>query len=553
MELTNMATDDIKPVPEEPVRHEDGDISRYRVERYPVKELPYTTQSICPECFLSDDEVHVIDATLYEDNGKVMYKKTCEKHGEFIDVYWGDVDLFKKAQKWWYKSVGLDNPRTETVKGCPEDCGQCPEHKSHTALALLDVTNRCNLRCPICFAVAAEGGTVYEPEPQEVFDMLKNLRSNLPVPAPAVQFAGGEPTVSKNLPQYIKWAKQLGFRHVQIASNVIRIGKSKEYLQELRDAGLSTIYMQFDGVTPGPYLAARGTDLLPLKKQAIQNAREVGMESLVLVPTVVRGVNDDQLGDIIQFAVDNRDVVRCVNFQPVSITGRIDHAARHEMRITIPDAIHLIEEQTGGKIPASEWYPVPSMMPVGRALGLIKGGPELELSSHFACGMSTFIFIDDDGSYKPITEVIDVDKFLVLLEEIANLFADQKKAASARAKAKLAAGVRHIKKKGILKDLLSAFLNRGDYDSLAQFMRRVIMLGMMHFQDPYNFDLERIQHCDINYAVPDGRIIPFCTMNTIHRSRVEEKFSKPIEEWRRGHKPTQVEEDSINKPYTSSQ
>ncbi len=547
-----MATDEVKRIPEVPVTHEDGGpISRYHVERYPVKELPYDTESICPECFLTDDKVHVIKATLYEEDGKVMYKKTCEEHGEFIDVYWGDAEMFKRAQKWWYKSIGLDNPRTETVKGCPEDCGQCPEHKSHTALALLDVTNRCNLRCPICFAVAAEGGTVYEPEPQEVFDMLKNLRSNLPVPAPAIQFAGGEPTVSKHLPQYIKWAKQLGFRHVQIASNVIRIGKSKEYLQELRDAGLSTIYMQFDGITPDPYLAARGTNLLPLKKQAIQNAREVGMESLVLVPTVVRGVNDDQLGGIIEFAVENRDVVRCVNFQPVSITGRIDHTARHEMRITIPDAIHLIEKQTGGRIPHTEWYPVPSMMPVGRALGLIKGGPDLELSSHFACGMATFIYIDDDGGYRPITDLIDVDKFLVLLEEIANLYADGARGASTRAKAKLAAGARHIKKKGLIKDLLSAFLNRGDYESLAKLMRRIIMIGMMHFQDPYNFDLERVQHCDINYSVPDGRIIPFCTMNTIHRSRVEEKFSKTIEEWRTGHKPNQVEEESISKPYSS--
>jgi uncharacterized radical SAM superfamily Fe-S cluster-containing enzyme len=548
-----MATDDeIIRIPQKPIKHEDGGpISRYRVERHPFRELPFSTQSICPECLLTDDKVHVIDATLYEENGKVMYKKTCEEHGEFIDVYWGDVEMFNKAQKWWYKTVGLDNPRTETVKGCPEDCGQCPEHKSHTALALLDVTNRCNLRCPICFAVAAEGGTVYEPEPEEVLEMMRNLRRNLPVPAPAIQFAGGEPTVSKHLPQYIKWAKELGFRHVQIASNVIRIGKSKEYLQELRDAGLSTIYMQFDGVTPGPYLEARGTDLLSLKKQAVQNAREVGMESLVLVPTVVRGVNDDQLGDIIQYAVDNRDVVRCVNFQPVSITGRIDHAARNEMRITIPDCIHLIEEQTGGKIPATEWYPVPSMMPVGRALGLIKGGPDLELSAHFACGMSTFIYIDDDGDYKPITDVIDVDKFLLLLEDIANLYANEARGASKRAKAKLAAGARHIKKKGLIKDLLSAFLNRGDYDSLAKLMRRVIMIGMMHFQDPYNFDLERVQHCDINYSVPDGRIIPFCTMNTIHRSRIEKKFSKTIDEWRSGHKPNQVEEESISKPYTS--
>ncbi|MHA1138135.1 MAG: tetraether lipid synthase Tes [Candidatus Thorarchaeota archaeon] len=548
-----MATDEIKPIPEKPIKHEDGgDLSRYHVEKYPVRSLPYKTESICPECFLTNDEVHVIDATLYEEDGKVMYKKTCEKHGEFIDIYWGDAEMFKQAQSWWYKSVGIDNPHTESVKGCPEDCGLCPEHKSHTALALLDVTNRCNLRCPICFAVAAEGGTVYEPDPEQVLEMMRNLRRNLPVPAPALQFAGGEPTVSKHLPLYIKQAKQLGFRHVQIASNVIRIGKSKEYLQELRDAGLSTIYMQFDGVTPGPYLEARGTDLLPLKKQAIQHAREVGMESLVLVPTVVRGVNEDQLGDIIKFAIDNRDVVRCVNFQPVSITGRIDHDARKEMRITIPDCIHMIEEQTGGKVPKEAWFPVPSMMPVGRALGLIKGGPELELSCHFACGMSTFLFFDEDGSYAPITDVIEVEKFLVLLEEIANLMADEKRAASKRAKAKLAAGARHIKKKGILKDLLNAFLDRGDYDSLAQFMRRIIMLGMMHFQDPYNLDLERVQHCDINYAVPDGRIIPFCTMNTIHRSRVEAKFSKPIEEWRKGHKPSKVEEESISKPYTAA-
>jgi uncharacterized radical SAM superfamily Fe-S cluster-containing enzyme len=219
------------------------------------------------------------------------------------------------------------------------------------------------------------------------------------------------------------------------------------------------------------------------------------------------------------------------------------------MRITIPDAIHAIEEQTGGRIPATEWYPVPSMMPVGRALGLIKGGPDLELSSHFACGMATFIYIDDDGDYRPITDLIDVDKFLILLEEIANLYADGARAASKRAKAKLAAGARHIKKKGLIKDLLGAFLNRGDYESLAKLMRRIIMVGMMHFMDPYNFDLERVSHCDINYSVPDGRIIPFCAMNTIHRSRIEEKFSKPIEEWRKGHKPTQVEEDSISKPY----
>ena len=545
-----MATDEVKPIPEEPLTH--GNVSRYHVETHPEKELPYTTQSICPECFLEHDEVNVIDATLYEEDGKVMYKKTCEKHGEFIDVYWGDADMWRKAQKRWYKTVGLDNPRTKTVKGCPEDCGQCPEHKTHTALALLDVTNRCNLRCPICFAVAAEGGTVYEPSPEEVLEMMRNLRRNLPVTTPALQFAGGEPTVSKHLPQYIKWAKQLGFVNVQIASNAIRIGKSKAYLQELRNAGLSTIYMQFDGVTPEPYIAARGSNILPVKKQAIQNAREIGMHSLILVPTVVRGVNEDQVGGIIEFAVENRDVIRCVNFQPVSITGRIDYDARKEMRITIPDVIKLIEEQTGGRIPASEWFTVPSMMPLGRGLGFIKGSPRLELGTHFACGMSTFIYIDDDGSYRPITDLIDIDRFIDLFVDISNIYADKKKGASKRAKAKIAAGLRHVKDRGMLKGLVSLFLKTGDYESLSEFMKRIIMIGMMHFQDPYNLDLERVQHCDINYAVPDGRIIPFCTMNTIHRSRVEKKFSVPVKEWRAGHKPTKVEEDSLSKPYTGA-
>ncbi|RDE13715.1 MAG: radical SAM protein [Candidatus Thorarchaeota archaeon] len=542
---------EVTRVPETDVTHTtDGkDISRYHVSKHEIKSLPYTTKSICPECLLTDDQVHVIDATLYEEDGKVMYKKTCPKHGEFLDVYWGDAEMFRRAQTYWYKTVGLDNPRTKTVEGCPNDCGQCPEHQSHTALALLDVTNRCNLRCPICFAHAAESGTVYEPTPEEVLEMMRNLRRNMPVPAPAIQFAGGEPTVSKNLPQYIRWAKQLGFRHVQIASNSIRIGKSLEYAKELADAGLSAIYMQFDGVTPEPYLTARSTNLLPIKMKAIENCRKVGLDAVVLVPTVVRGVNDDQLAKIVEFAVENRDVVRCVNFQPVSITGRIDHDKRKEMRITIPDVIHKIDEQTSGRIPVSAWYPVPAMMPVGRALGLMKGIPQLELSSHFACGMATFLFIDEDGSYEPITNVIDVDKFLGVLTDIANLYADKKSGASKRAKAKLVGSVRYIKKKGIMKDLLTAFLNRGDYESLASFMHRIVMLGIMHFQDAYNFDLERVQQCDVNYAVPDGRIVPFCTMNTIHRSRIEKEFAMPLSKWQKTRDPSQVEVESITKPY----
>jgi uncharacterized radical SAM superfamily Fe-S cluster-containing enzyme len=460
-----------------------------------------------------------------------MFKKSCPEHGEVIDVYWSDVKLFKRALEYWYESVGLDNPRTEVVKGCPLDCGICPNHLSHTALALVDVTNRCNLQCPICFA-AADSGYVVEPTMEEMYGILKNLRSNRPVPTPAVQFAGGEPTVSENLIAIIKMAKDLGFPHVEIATNGIRIANSLDYARKLKDAGLSTLYFQFDGLTPKPYIAARGKDLFPKKLQTIENCRRAGLHSIVLVPTLVRDINDDQVGGIIDFAVKNVDVVRCINFQPVSITGRINHEERKAMRITIPDLIHLTEEQTDGIIKPEDWFPVPSMLPVGRTLGLVRGSPSLELSCHPACGSSTFIVVEDDGTFQPITNYINIEKFLKTMDSVTNDLTSQKRLSKTKAKARLIASVRHFKKRGLVKDLLSAFVSRGDYSSLADFMRRVIMIGGMHFQDPYNIDLERVQRCDVNYGLQDGRIIPFCTMNSIHRPYVEKQFAMTVKEWK---------------------
>ncbi|MHA1917302.1 MAG: tetraether lipid synthase Tes [Candidatus Ranarchaeia archaeon] len=533
-----------KPKPVEELKHID--LERYVIRKYEQRPLPYDTKSICPECLMSKEEVNVITATLYEENGKVMYKKTCPEHGEWIDTYWGDAELFKKAMGRWYISVGLDNPRTEVKLGCPMDCGICPEHKTHTALALVDVTNRCNLRCPICFANAAESGMVLEPSLDELTKILENLRGNLPVPAPAVQFTGGEPTVYEKLPEIITIAHDLGFANVQIASNGIRIANSLDYAKKLKEAGLSTIYFQFDGLSPEPYIAARGVDLWEKKLKALDNCRESGLHSIVLVPTLVRGVNDHQIGGLVDFAAKNNDIVRCVNFQPVAITGRINHEEREQMRITIPDLIHKMEEQTNGKIKAEDWFPVPAMLPIGRALGILKGLPQLELACHPACGMATFIVIDEDGKgYKPITHYIDVDKFIAVMEKANNNLVKNTKISKMAAKANLLNSLRYLKG-GIIKDVVSGFVGKGDYGSLGDLMRRVIMIGAMHFQDPYNFDIERVQHCEIHYGIPDGRIIPFCSMNTIHRDPIEQKLAIPIEEWRQKKKNlTNVEKGSL--------
>ena len=195
------------------------------------------------------------------------------------------------------------------------------------------------------------------------------------------------------------------------------------------------------------------------------------------------------------------------------------------MRITIPYAIRLIEEQTGGLVRKSDWYPISSMLPLGRAIGLMKGPPELELSAHFACGMATFLVFDERGTPRPITEMIDLDGFLGALKEVCNLYAKGKLFACIRSKLKLSLAFRHLKEKAFASDIISNLLKRGDYESLANLMDDVIMLGMIHFMDPWNLDLERLRSCDIHYGSPDGRIIPFCAYNNIYRSEVEMVFS----------------------------
>ena len=496
------------------------------MEKMEQKTLPYTTRSVCPEC------LKVIEATIYDEDGKVMIRKTCAKHGEYKDVYWSSVKEFHRAFKFAYDGLGLDNPRTETVDGCPNDCGLCPSHKTHTCLALIDVTNRCNLTCPICFAHAATAGYVYEPSLEEIKGMLKNLRSNRPVPTPAVQFAGGEPTMRADLPEIIRAAKEAGFPHVEIATNALLLTK-KGYPKQLVEAGLSSVYMQFDGTTPEPYLAARGANLLPQKLKALERCREEGLHSIILVPTVVKGINDHQIGDIIRFAVENHDIIRCVNFQPVSITGRIDYDKRQEMRFTIPDLMREAEEQTGGIIKQSDWFPVPFVVPLARALGERSGSPAVEFSTHPACGQATFLIIEDDGSYVAISEYVKVEQFIGSLEKMSIDFARGRRLrGNLRG---IISAMRFFKKKGLLFNLVNSVLRKKDYDSLAEFMTRIIMIGSMHFQDPYNFDLERLERCAIHYAIPDGRIVPFCAMNSLHRQKIEKQFAIPVEEWKRRH------------------
>ncbi|MEM0095970.1 MAG: radical SAM protein [Candidatus Bathyarchaeia archaeon] len=485
----------------------------------------YST-SVCPEC------LNRVPMKIYEENGVIYLEKTCPEHGKFEDVYWGDAELFKWIYGGWYNAkysgTGLENPHMKPVKGCPYDCGLCTQHKSHTVLGIIDVTNRCNMACPVCFAYAGAVNYVYEPSYEQIVNMIKLLRNNKPWACNALQFSGGEPTIRNDLPNLVAEAKKAGITHVEVNTNGLRLAEDLDYFKKLLDAGVSTLYLQFDGLREEIYKKTRGrTDLVQVKQKVVENARKVGLDSIVLVVTLAKGINDKDLGDIIRYAVQNHDVVRCVNIQPISMAGRARKDEMRKMRITVPDAIKLIEEQTNGKITRWDWRPVNWPVPVSKGMEIVKNRVYPEFTMHPMCGAATFIVVEEDGTYKPITQYVDVDKFAEIFWDI---YYTGLKGKRTMAKMKLLEFLPMVKSplvRGLLKDVIT----KGSYEALGKFMRRIVMIGIMHFMDVWNFDLDRVQKCVIHYATPDGRIVPFCTYNSFHRSAVEKQFAIPVSEW----------------------
>ncbi len=503
------------------------------------KGLPKKTTTLCPEC------LKVIHADIFERDGKVMISKTCPEHGDFEDVYWSDVELYLKAEDWAFDGIGVENPQVKASKGCPFDCGLCDIHTSHTALANLDLTNRCNMKCPICFANANDAGYVYEPTFEQVTEMLKTLRAERPVPCAAVQFAGGEPTIYPKVIEVIEKARELGFPQIQIATNGLRMAQEEGFTQRMYEAGMHTIYLQFDGLREENYIAARGRPLLDVKMKAIESVRNTKPDqmSIVLVPTIVNGLNDDQVGEIINFAIENRDVIRSVNFQPVSFTGRIDQEERLAGRFTLPDLVQRAGEQTGITT-KDDWYPVPIVTPISEFISVLTGDPKMAFTPHPHCGLATYLFIDENGKAVPITRFIDIDGLMGDLYELAH------KSEGKKLKLPLKLKAFNLIRKHFKKDeapeglnalkfvkLMESLLSTEDKEALAEISWDLMMIGGMHFQDGYNYDIERVKRCVIHYVTPDNMIIPFCAYNSgpVYRTEVEKKHSVPLDEWRAKH------------------
>ncbi|MDG7041445.1 MAG: radical SAM protein [Nitrososphaerota archaeon] len=497
------------------------------------KTLLRRTKSICPECN------RILDAEVFERGDRVYIGKTCPVHGYFEDVYYGSYDVYKRFSKYARDGRGVSNPttRAETVN-CPANCGLCTNHLSHTGLANLVVTNRCDLNCWYCFFYAEKAGYVYEPSIEQIRRMARNMLGEKPTRGVAVQLTGGEPMVREDIVEIIKAVKEEGVTHVQLNSDGIILSQSPEKCKSVREAGVNTLYVSFDGVSPktNPKNYWEFPSLL-------ENCRRVGL-GMVLVPTVINSVNDMEVWDMVRYAASNMDIVRGINFQPVSLVGRMPKAQRDKFRITIPDVIKKIDEQSGGQISVDDWFPVPASMPFSNFVEAWTGKTQYELSTHFACGAATYVF-KDGATYVPISRFVDIDGMLKFLDDKADSIRSGKNKYLVGAEV-LTGLNRYINRRKMpsglnLGRMLFSALIRHDYSSLGQIQEKALFLGMMHFMDKYNYDAERVRRCDIHYLTPDDRIIPFCSYNVIpewYRDRIQRRFSMSIEEWEKANGKT---------------
>jgi tetraether lipid synthase len=507
------------------------DISLELKKAVPKGNFIRQTQSICPDCN------RILPALVFERDNKVWMTKTCPVHGETEELYFGSYEMYSKFSRYWKDGKGTHAANVPMdVCSCPANCGLCSNHLSHTGLSNIIVTNRCDLTCWYCFFYVKkglEGAYVYEPSLDQVREMARSLKSERPVAGNSVQITGGEPTIREDLPTIIKIMKEEGVDHIQLNTNGINLALNPSMAQRLKEAGVSNLYMSFDGVSPktnpknhweAPY--------------AIDACRKAGI-GIVLVPTVIKSINDHELGGLIRFGQKNVDTVHAVNFQPVSLTGRLTKTERAKYRITIPDCIERIEDQTNGEITSDGWFPVPSCSPVTGFIEAFTKREQYELSIHFACGAGTYAFVDDQSrKLVQITRFVDIKGLIEYLDEKKEEIysGTNRYLVAAKVLTQIGSFVDREKQPHGLSfaKLLTDALVKHDYAAVGQFHLKSLFLGMMHFQDKYNQDEERLQRCDIHYLTPDLRIIPFCSFNVIpewYRDRIQQKYGMPIEAW----------------------
>lgn len=433
-----------------------------------MNSLPKETRSVCPKC------LQVVSAEIFEEQEKVYMKKACEDHGHFKALIWSDSKAYTRAERFstTSKSEMRDD---EDGEDCPNSCGLCSSHLQQTCLAVVEVTDNCDLQCDTCFA-SSNGGDGFQPDHESLSEAMKGVLRSEGEPRP-LQLSGGEPLTRKDLPEIVEIARDLGFKHVEINTNGLAIARDLNVARDLVKSGVSAVYLQFDGLDDDVYLKLRGARLLELKKKAIENCEKFDL-AVILVPTIVKDVNEDHLGDIIRFASAKKNVVG-IHFQPVAYVGRYPSSFEDvRNRVTIPDLIRGIEGQTSGELRTEDFYPVPCPDPHCSALTLA---------------------IAEEGRLLPLSRLLDVDAILSRFEDSARVVP--------RAVERLwSLSARMVNWQTVGRILDNSRIN----PSVNEGFGKILSISMMAFQDCWTLDLERLRRCCVHVASANGCLTPFC-------------------------------------------
>ena len=541
-----------KLLPENPSfipRWSDKPLLKSREKSKPPLGWPRRTDSLCPRCvpeirqqivdgkqdyrILLNERPGEIEAQIIERDGKILMVKDCPVHGHFEDVISIDPQFFRHLEDTFpgrdiraHNDEQLHNHGSSTIK-----------HGRGSVLTV-DLTNRCNMMCDPCFMDANQVGFVHELTWEDIKTLLDNAFSIKPRRQMSVQFSGGEPTLSPHFLDAIRYARQLGYDSVQAATNGIEFAKSPAFALQAAEAGLRYAYLQFDGIGNPANSHRNIGNLFDLKLRAIENLHSNGVE-IVLVTTVVNGINNEQVGRVVQFALDNPDKIALVSFQPVSFTGRdeaVTEERRKAQRYTLSHLAHDLKEQLSIGEPVRDWFPLSFLSTFSDWADLVHGPDaawgQVACGCHPNCGVGMAIMVDKETREAvPVTAFLDADQFA---KDIARIN-DWARSSWISVAGMALALVRnydafhaptHFRAVDMLrkldKGLGATSRDYGDVSgkrTMADIFRRrrdrwnLLFVAGMWFQDLFNYDFRRTEQCIIPYATQEGEI-SFCAYNT---------------------------------------
>src|SRR5215468_10180646 len=548
----------------------------------PTLGFPRQTDSLCPACVkearaaiisgkkdwrdLMHEQVGEIKAQIVERDGQIWMVKECPLHGHYEDMMAVDADFLKWIEKQF---PGRDIP-AHNDEGLHK-VGSSNVRYGRGSVLTVDLTNRCNMMCDPCFMDANQVGYVHELSWDEIKEILDNAVKIKPRRQMSVQFSGGEPTMSPFFFDAIAYARKVGYNSVQAATNGIEFAKSKEFCRKAFAAGLRYAYLQFDGIGNDANSHRQIGNLFDVKLRAIENMHEAGIE-IVLVVTIVNNVNNDQVGTVVKFAMENPKKIAFVSFQPVSFTGRdedITPERRLRQRYTLSHLAKDVSAQVGKVEPTRDWFPISFISTFAGFADMVKGTESqwgsLSCGCHPNCGVGTALMINKETKeWAPVPRFLDATQLTKDVTAITDAARGKGFSNFMMAMALLKNYHPFRSPKGLtLKDLFKKFdktwaltkrsttkygrtsPDRNFNDAMQRRQSdpwNFLFIAGMWFQDLFNYDFRRTEMCIIPYATQQGEI-SFCAYNTgIGWRQIIENMHKnaTVAEWYKTHGKHQI-------------